>query len=183
MRLLVREGSDRHIAWLCGERRVYLPRRRVVSDLTAARILADLATGSGSADAVRPGHLERTRWEVTADRDGPRWALAIVDLPGLYTDAKRLDLARATARDVIALRLGLRRTAFDVDIHPSLAPEVARSVRRIHVLERRAELARHAASDAMHAAASDLAALGLTVRDIGGILGISYQHAARVVRG
>ena len=57
--------------------------------------------------------MTRHRYLVEFERSGDRWALRVPDLPGVFTQTRRLDQAAAMARDAIAAML-------DVDQHEAM---------------------------------------------------------------
>lgn len=112
-------------------------------------------------------------------RDGGWWVATSKDIEGFATQARRLDQIPALAYDIALL-------ADDVDdpdacefvIHVSQDIEARASHAR--ELAEAARLAQDSASKAMREAARAFAQQGLTVRDIGELLGVSYQRAQKL---
>lgn len=121
-------------------------------------------------------------YKASVTRDGRWWMIHVPDIDGL-TQARRLGEAAAMARSLIAITLAVPADSFDIDIE-------VESVGAVHVAERTAHLRaeREAAvrldqqvqADA-ESLARDLAGEGLPVRDIGDILGVSYQRAHQLI--
>ena len=124
---------------------------------------------------------QRTIYKVTATRAGEWWALDVPDVPGARSQARRLDQAEDAAREAIALLLDVPGDSFGVAIEPELeAPwgellDVARAARA------QAERAQEEARASTIAAVQTFAGQGMTVRDIGRLIGVSHQQAAKLL--
>jgi predicted RNase H-like HicB family nuclease len=127
--------------------------------------------------------MTQPRYTVTATREGGWWELDVKELDGVFTQARRLDQAEAMARDVIATMLDVPEDSFDVDVMPTLmgplAGELAEALRARGEAAEAQETARRATDQA----ARRLQEEGLPVRDIGRLLGVSYQRAAKLLSG
>ncbi len=119
-------------------------------------------------------------YHANASRDGRFWLVHIPEIDQ-YTQGRSLAEIEPMARDLIALWLDIRDDSFDVEMHVELPDDVKRHL----------QLAAKYATDSAHAqaqaarerriAARELKAKGLTVRDIGAALGVSYQRAQQLV--
>ena len=119
-------------------------------------------------------------YHANASRDGRFWLVHIREIDQ-YTQGRNLAEVEPMARDLLALWLEIPEDSFHVDVHVELPDDV-----RHHL-----ELAAKYAADSAHAqaqaarerrlAARELKAKGLTVRDIGAALGVSYQRAQQLV--
>lgn len=124
--------------------------------------------------------MEVKTYHANASRDGRFWLVHIPEI-AQYTQGRNLAEVEPMARDLIALWLEIPEDSFHVEVHVELPNDV-----RNHL-----ELAAKYAADSAHAqaeaarerriAARELKAKGLTVRDIGAALGISYQRAQQLV--
>lgn len=120
------------------------------------------------------------RVTVTAER-GRRWWVLECAEAGAVSQVKRLSQADAEMREALAHQLGLPEHAFEIDVVPTLPDAyvtqaaAAAEARRV-AQEANARAARHA-----RAAARALADAGLTVRDIGSVMGVSHQRAAQLL--
>jgi predicted RNase H-like HicB family nuclease len=115
-------------------------------------------------------------YAVKCTRTGNWWAISVPDLPGVFSQARRLDQVEATARDAIALFLDVSPKSFGVAIQPEVPGEVTRARRaRAKLVE-----AEQSAERATVEAARALVAKGYTVRDAGKLLGISPQRVSQL---
>jgi len=116
-----------------------------------------------------------------ATRTGEWWAVQVDEVPGLFTQAKRLDQVPAMVRDAAASMLGPVESAFEVAIVASIdgvdVEELAHNARTSRAAAREAE---RAASEASQRAVDQLRGAGLPVRDVGRILGISPQRVSMI---
>jgi predicted RNase H-like HicB family nuclease len=120
-------------------------------------------------------------YHVTARREGRWWALRCEELPGVFSQVARLDKAADEVREAIAFVADIQDDSFDIVVTPVL-PEAYR------IETSQAEAARSLATQAnqeaaahARAAARALADAGLTVRDIGTVIGVSHQRAAQLL--
>jgi len=125
----------------------------------------------------------RLTYRALAERSGSWWAVRVAELPGVYTQTRRLDGVGGMARDAVALMLDSAPDAFDIAVEPVLEPETAALVERARASRIEADRATKAASEQLRLAVGRLAAAGLSVRDIGAILGLSHQRIAQVGGG
>lgn len=100
----------------------------------------------------------------------------------MYTQARRLNGVEATARDAIALMLDMAPDSFDVSVEPVLESGATAIVEQARISRIEADRMSRAASDQLRDAVDRLAEAGLTVRDIGTILGLSHQRVAQLTR-
>jgi predicted RNase H-like HicB family nuclease len=126
--------------------------------------------------------LENTStYEVTITREGKWWTVNIPEL-NIVTQARRLIEVEANAREAIAVTLDV--PVDSETIHVTVAVDdidVTTRVERIREdRARAAELERAAATEATELAA-DLAGAGVAMRDIGSLLGVSFQRAQQLV--
>lgn len=70
-----------------------------------------------------------TSYRVTARRAGEWWALEVPDLPGVFSQAKRLDKADGAAREAIAVLLDVETVDVEVTIEPVLPREAVRALK------------------------------------------------------
>jgi DNA-directed RNA polymerase specialized sigma24 family protein len=110
-----------------------------------------------------------------ATRSGGWWAIRVPEIDGLFTQARRLDQVPAMVIDAAAL-LGV--AVDDVTVVADLdIPVVSEAIEARRV----ADAAAAEASSAMRQAVARLRAEGLTVRDVGALLGVSSQRVSQLV--
>jgi predicted RNase H-like HicB family nuclease len=124
-----------------------------------------------------------SEYTIEARRSGGWWALTVPGLPGVHSQARRLEQAEAMITDAIAL-------AFDVDPAavklygpiPVVNPELDELLQSTQ--ERRRQLAQLRVDvDALsRKLAHDMASQGIPVRDIATALDVSFQHAAKLAK-
>jgi predicted RNase H-like HicB family nuclease len=121
-------------------------------------------------------------YRVTARRSGDWWALEVPDLPGVFTQAKRLDTAERTAREAISAMLDTDPRNVHVNIEVSLPDLADRAVRDANTARRIAEEAAASAQAAMQKAAAELTrSMRLSQRDAGRVLGVSFQRVSQLL--
>lgn len=108
-------------------------------------------------------------------RSGGGWAVDVPEVPGAFTQAKRLDQVPAQAADAVALLLDVPASSVRVTVTVDVA-----GVDEVRARQADAERATREAGDAMRALVRRFREDGLTVRDIGVILGVSPQRAQQL---
>ena len=121
-------------------------------------------------------------YAVAAERDGRRWFLRVGELPGVFSQVRRLDQAEGMARDAIAAFLDVSPDGFDVAISVSLPSDLQRDVAGVidlrGVIDR---TEREYAERTRRLATRLVQGEGLTVREAGRVLGLSYQRVSQLV--
>jgi hypothetical protein len=128
------------------------------------------------ADAMKT----RPTYTARAHREGPWW-VAEVEEQGIATQAKRLDLLDGVVRDLLVAWLQVPADSFDVVIEPEVPKAAAGSVKRARKLRGDVDRLQGEAAEATREAATALVGSGLTVRDAGALLGLSYQRVGQLV--
>ena len=109
-------------------------------------------------------------------RSGKWWAISIPEIKGAYSQARRLDQCADVARSLVVDVLEVPADSFEIDLRPVAPSEL---VQLIEGAEASKRLAAEAATNA-HEAVSDVVhkALesGLSMRDVGVLLGVSHQR-------
>jgi hypothetical protein len=124
----------------------------------------------------------RHRYHVRAERDGRFWHFRVAEAPGIIGQALRLDQLDEVARDMIGLWFEVPEASFDIDVVVDRGPEVDRLVREIARSRAEAAAARRMAAETVRGAVRDLRAKGLTIRDVGQLLGVSHQRVAQLAK-
>jgi hypothetical protein len=116
---------------------------------------------------------------AAVSREGRWW---IADVPGIgATQAQRLPELRRRAVDLVATSLDCDPAAVSVDLELRLPDAVARDLTEAGELREQALAAQRGAALAVRRAACRLRDEGVSVRDIGTALGVSYQRAHQLL--
>jgi predicted RNase H-like HicB family nuclease len=127
-------------------------------------------------------HPDTTTYTALAERSGNWWAIDVPELKGVHTQAKRLDQIEPMVRDAIALMLNVPEDSFGVDVRPHLTPAADDAVMRLDKARREVIDAQKSLAEAATAATVALVkGMGLTVRDAGRIIGVSYQRVDQLL--
>lgn len=119
-------------------------------------------------------------YDVRARRWARGWELHI-DGVGV-TQSRSLSEAEGMVRDYIALDLDSDPDSFDVVIVPEVGNGFDESIEQIRRSIREAEQAQAQAAERSRALVGQLAALGLSGRDIARVLGISPQRVSQLLK-
>ena len=122
-------------------------------------------------------------YTVTAER-GPSgaWVLECGEL-GVVSQTRRLDRAEEEAAEAIAFQSGLKPGEFGIEVVPILPAEVESLRQRVDELGVKAKAASDDAAAARSALARKLKDEGFTLREMGQVLGVSYQRASELAAG
>ncbi len=124
---------------------------------------------------------DRSMYTASCERSGGWWAVHVPEVPGVFTQARRLDQVEAIARDALALFLRVPADSFDLRIEVELPADWAVSVERMQKLRHDAEMLQDQAGAAAAEAVEKLIGEGgLSVRDAGRVLGLSFQRIAQL---
>lgn len=120
--------------------------------------------------------------KVTAKvtRSGDWWAIEVPEVPGVFTQAKRLDKVAAVVADAVSLMEGVDAQSVEVAIAPQLRTEVRRDVEKALRLKRAAAVAADEASTQLRSATAEVLAEGLSVRDAAVLLELSPQRISQL---
>ncbi len=119
--------------------------------------------------------------EVTAkaERSGSWWAVEVPEIPGLFTQARRLDLVPAMVVEAASL-LDVDLELADVTVEPHLSSEDADAIASARHASNTAR--RHAAisSRLSREAVARLRGQGLSVRDVAELMHVSPQRVSAI---
>ena len=121
-------------------------------------------------------------YEVLAERDGRHWFLRVNELPGVFSQVRRLDQAEDMARDAIAAFLDVRADGFGVMVTVKLPADLERDVAGVIDLRGAIDRTeREYAEQSCRLATRLVQGEGMTVREAGRLLGLSYQRVSQLV--
>lgn len=121
-----------------------------------------------------------SRYTVTAERSGKWWVLQAEEAPGAISQVVRLDQADVM-KEAIAFVTGEPEADVEIDVRPVLSDSAGRRVASYLDYKGQAERAAAQAATESRLAAAELAEAGMTVRDIGRVLHVSYQRAHQLL--
>lgn len=120
-------------------------------------------------------------YRVIARRTGEWWALEVPDLPGVFSQAKRLEQADEAAREAIAVMLDVEPEEVTVTVDPDLPREARDVLAAVKVAQEEARKAADREREAMQRAAAVLTKQ-LSQRDAGRFLGVSFQRIHQLLK-
>jgi len=106
------------------------------------------------------------------------WIVDVPEVRGLHTQCRRLDQVEGMVKDAASLLLDQPESNFVVTVVPQMDDETMATVTSVKQARERLHASQAETANASRQAAARLAAQGLTVRDIGALLDVSYQRAA-----
>ena len=122
-----------------------------------------------------------THVNATATRCDEWWAADFtVDDHEYSTQARRLDQLEAMIKDAAALMTGQPEESFTVSIEPCGLPVEA--IDRYKSATKAAQEAERELSDSSRTAVQLLTRAGLSMRDVGTIMGVSVQRVSQLVK-
>lgn len=114
---------------------------------------------------------------AVAKRSGNWWAVEVPEIPGLFTQARRLDQVEAMVRDAAGM---LGRQVGTVTVDPKLSEQDERMIDELLSARRDAAEAQSKASTLVRNAVGTLRAQGMTVRDVADIIGVTPQRVSAI---
>ena len=103
------------------------------------------------------------------------WAISVEEIPGLFTQARRLDQVANMVRDAASL-LGVEVDS--VEVLPVLDSDSQRMLEELEAARREAEEKRRISSSLTRQIIRRFREEGLTLRDIASLVGLSQQRVA-----
>lgn len=124
--------------------------------------------------------MSRRTFTVTAERGrGPWWVTECAEV-GAVSQVRRIDQAADDIREAIAYLSGLPEDSFDIEVSPVLPDAFWEAMRGAEDQRDAAAAANRAAAELNQRAARVLRDEGLTLRDVGHLMGVSHQRAAQL---
>ena len=119
--------------------------------------------------------------DVTArvTRSNGWWAIYVPEIPGLFTQAKRLNQVERMVLDAASL---LNKDVSHVEVVPVLDEDAQIMLRELGETRAKAEALQKESSDMTKRAIRLFQAEGLTLRDIASLIGLSPQRVSVIAR-
>lgn len=117
---------------------------------------------------------------VTAVRDGRFWFLTSDDIENFRTQARTIAEIPPMAKDLASLLTDRPESDFNVEVSFDI-PEVSAHLSEATSLAAQAEVLKAESARERREAALVLRRQGVTIRDIGTVLGVSHQRAQQLV--
>jgi predicted RNase H-like HicB family nuclease len=128
-------------------------------------------------------HMGVIKVRVTAKvtRTGDWWAIEVPEVPGVFTQAKRLDQVEEMVQDAIAMMTGTEPGSVQVQVAPVLPDSIENDLRQARDLTAQAARLQEQASAATRRVVVELREVErLSVRDVGKLLEVSPQRVSQL---
>lgn len=124
--------------------------------------------------------MEVTTYTARAGRSGDWWAISVPELPGVFTQTKRLDQVSSMAQEAIALFLDVPVRSVQVELSINVDPLVRADLKEVEDLRAQAEVAAANYATAMRALVGRLNPK-YSMRDIAVLTGVSFQRVGQLL--
>lgn len=121
-------------------------------------------------------------YHAIAERDDRFWLVHVPEVQR-HTQARTVDEIEPMARDLIAIMTGAPPDAIDVEVTVELPASVQAKLDRVEQARTTERTARADAAAELRSAADELKRSGMSVRELGRVLGVSYQRASQLTSG
>ncbi|MGO9301877.1 MAG: type II toxin-antitoxin system HicB family antitoxin [Acidimicrobiales bacterium] len=119
---------------------------------------------------------------MTTERSGSWWAFSVPEIPGAHGQARRLEQVRDEARDVISMMLDAESDSFDVSLSIKLDPRIEHALDEAKAARKDLDSYQRVAQEKLRLAAEQIKEVGgLTIRDIGSLLDVSFQRISQIL--
>ncbi|MEZ5170643.1 MAG: type II toxin-antitoxin system HicB family antitoxin [Acidimicrobiia bacterium] len=123
-----------------------------------------------------------SNYRVDVVRSGNWWTIEIPDLPGAFSQARRLDQVEDMAREVIALMTDVDESDIDsLDVHVEPPADVGELLSALEDSVAAARDARATEAEIRRTVALKLREAGLPTRDVGSLIGVSHQRVSQIL--
>lgn len=116
-----------------------------------------------------------------ATRSGKWWAIQVPEVPGAFSQAKRLDQVPEMAADAVAAMLGIAPASVEVRVDADLPADSKEAVRKSRERAAAASQAQAESQALSRGVIADLKSQGWTVREISVVLELSPQRVSQLV--
>lgn len=120
-------------------------------------------------------------YTVEATRNGSWWSLQCREVPGALSQSRSLAEARKIMPEAIAFVADVPEPEVEVTVVPIVPSAAQEHLQEAARLREIVATANSQAASESRRAAEELRKLGMTVRDIGETLGVSYQRASQLL--
>lgn len=124
-----------------------------------------------------------SRYTAIATRDEGWWTVEVKEVPGFFTMAKRLSQIPDLVREGLQLFPEFEEDPENAEVEVQTTGELASISQQAKTARAHAEEAQQEASQKLANAAAELYSRGLPYRDIGELLGVSFQRAQKLAVG
>lgn len=114
-----------------------------------------------------------------AQRSGDWWAIEVPEIPGLFTQTRRLDQIDGMVRDAAKL---LGHEISQVTVQAKLSEQDEQMLRELLAARSEADAAQEKASRLTRGTISTLRKQGMTVRDVADVIGLTPQRVSALAR-
>ncbi len=126
--------------------------------------------------------VEVKTYTVTTERSGSWWAFSVPEIPGAHGQARRLEQVRDEARDVISMMLDAESDSFDVSLSIKLDPRIEHALDEAKAARKDLDSYQRVAQEKLRLAAEQIKEVGgLSIRDIGSLLDVSFQRISQIL--
>lgn len=122
------------------------------------------------------------QYTARASRDGKFWLVHVPEIDQ-YTQARKIAEIPVMATELVQLMTEEDPDTFAVDVQIAMPESVTAHLERSAELREQAAAAQHRAAEESRLAARELKDLDIPLRDVGELLGISYQRVHQLVSG
>lgn len=129
---------------------------------------------------VGEGVVAVTTYNVRVERGDRYWLVHVVELDR-WTQARTLRDVEPMARDLVATMAGAAPDSFDLITDIALPDEVTMHLKQAEQLREQSRQAQARAAAEVRQAARLLSEQGMSMRDVGAALGVSYQRAHQLI--
>ena len=126
--------------------------------------------------------MTRRSYRISAERtDRGWWVVRVLDMRHVVTQARKASEIEEMARDVIALLEEVPPDSFDIEVVHQIGGGLDNEIAEVRRLRREADDLTARSRAATADAARHLRDAGLSVREIGALLGIAHQRAQQIL--
>lgn len=170
---LAREGAN-HTVYSLDGLLIPIARHKEITKGTTEAIYRECAPKLGR------GMVAVSTYHVRVERDEKHWMLHVPEIDRV-TQARNLRDVEPMARDLIAVMEEIPPDSFDLEINVVPPASVAAHLQKSKELSEQAAAIRSSAAAESRKAALELHRDGIPLRDVGALLGVSFQRAHQLV--